>query len=452
MVTHTRQGEFDPERGASDADDPASMAAWLSAEDSEAGQVRQVLSAVPPTLAAAALGLLRSERAGDILRLLPVEQAGDLLRHLAPLRAAELLALLPSDERTDLLAAVDEHARDDIADLLPASMKAEVARLLRYPPDTAGGLMETEVLAKPGSAAVREVIDDLRINQKRYAALRVQYLYIVDDSGRLLGVAPLRDLLLAPEDALLERLTSPEPVSVRDTASTQELADLFDMHPYHGVPVVDENGVLLGTVSRADATESEQHQSEERYRRSQGIVGGEELRSMPVALRLRRRGAWLGVNLVLSLGGAAVIAVFQETLAKAVVVAAVLPIVSAASGNAAMQAAAVSVRELTLGVVRPRSWRRVLAQELAMAAMLAVLLGSAVAVLATMWGAGWMLGAAVGAGMALNVAAAVVIGALCPLVLRRWSIDPALASGPVTTTLADVSGFALTLAFVSWAH
>lgn len=441
--------EFNPEHGESELNDPARIAAWLARDDLRATQIRGVFSAVPSAIAADTLALLGVDRAADSVRLLPVEQAAGLLSHIPSPRAAQILAQLPSDERADVLAALEPPAREAIADLLPEPMRAEAARLLRYRPDTAGGLMETELIAKPGSTTVGEVISDLRANQQSYAELKVQYLYIVDDSRRLLGVAPLRDLVLAPEDAPLASFVTSRPVAVSDAASTQELADIFDLHPYQGVPVVDAQGTLLGTVNRADVLESEQHQSDERYRRSQGIVGGEELRSMPVVQRLRRRGAWLGVNFVLSLGGAAVIAAFQDTLAKAIVVAAVLPIISAASGNAAMQAAAVSVRELTLGVVRAAGWRRVLAQELPLAVMLAGLLGVTVGTLSALWGAGWTLGIAVGAAMAINGALAVVLGALCPLLLRRWKIDPALASGPVTTTLSDISGFALTLAFVT---
>ncbi len=451
MTTSHSNDRHDPDHDIAESGDPAQVAAWLSHTDLESASIRRVLSTVSTTVGAQALTSLDAARASGILLLLPPELAAALLVKIDPESAAGLLARLPSDERTDLLAAVGVPARERITACLPGTLKAESARLLRYPPSTAGGLMETELMAQPAAATVREVINDLRMNQQRYAGLGVQYLYIIDESRRLLGVAPLRDLLLAPEDALLGTLVRPEPISVSELTSTQELADLFDAHPYQGVPVVDAGGVLLGTVNRADVTESEHHQSEEQYRRSQGIVGGEELRSLPVGMRVRRRGVWLGVNLVLCLGGAGVIALFQETLANAIVVAAVLPIISATSGNAAMQAAAVSVRELTLGVLEIGGWRRVLVQELGLAAVLAAPLGAAVAGLATLWGAGYAVGLAVGLAMTINVAVAVVMGALCPLLLRRMGIDPALASGPVTTTLADVSGFALTLSFVTWA-
>ncbi|MBX3378491.1 MAG: magnesium transporter [Phycisphaeraceae bacterium] len=390
-------------------------------------------------------------RVREVLLWLPREQSGAILASIEPGRAAGVIAGLPSDERADLLAAIDEDPRAAIQALLPAAARRDAARLLAYPPDTAGGLMETEFVAYPAGASVRDAIRDLRSNQKKYSVIGVQYVYLLDEENRLFGVAPLRDLMLAAEDSLLSSLVTRTPATVRDTTSLHDVAATFDEHPFLALPVVDESGVMLGVISRADATEGEQEEAEDDYRLSQGIVGGEELRSMPVGIRLRRRSAWLGVNLLLCLGGAAIVAIHRDTLAKAIVVAAVLPVISATSGNAAMQAAAVTIRELTLGVIDPAAWRRVLAHELMLAALMALPLGCAVGLLSNLWGAPWTVGAAVGIAMALNAIIAIGIGATCPLLLRRLSVDPALASGPIATTLADVTGFALTLTLVAMA-
>ncbi|MGD9688136.1 MAG: magnesium transporter [Phycisphaerales bacterium] len=400
----------------------------------------RLISAVPDDAEARALVLW-----------LPPGQAAEIVSAMAPAHAARLLASLPSDERADLLAALEPDPRGAIQALLPDAARSDAARLLRYEPGTAGGLMETEFLAYPAESTVADAIRDLRTNREKYAAIGVQYVYIVDAQRRFVGVAPIRDLMLAPEHATLRAIVRGEPVSVRDGATTHELASAFDEHSYIALPVVDERGTLLGVVNRADATEREHEEAEDDFRVSLGIVGGEELRSMPVLTRFRRRSAWLGVNLLLCLGGAAIVAMHQQTIAKVIIVAAVLPVVSASSGNAAMQAAAVSIRELTLGVIEPGAWRRVLVHELSLAALLAIPLGVALAFLSRLWGADWTVGAAVGAAMALNSLIAIALGALCPLVLRRLSIDPALASGPIATTLADVSGFAITLTFVSLA-
>ncbi|MBX3390850.1 MAG: magnesium transporter [Phycisphaeraceae bacterium] len=394
-------------------------------------------------------GLTEDTRAREVLLWLPREQSGLILASIDPSNAARLVAELPSDERADILAAVEEERRAAIQAMLPVGVRHDAAKLLSYEPDTAGGLMETEFVAYSAKATVSDAIRDLRANQQKYAVIGVQYLYLLDEAGKLVGVAPIRDLMLAAEDSPLARLSVREPASVRDVATLHEVAAVFDEHPYLALPVVDGAGKMLGVVSRADATEGEQEEAEDDYRLSQGIVGGEELRSMPVGTRLRRRSAWLGVNLILCLGGAAIVAFNRDTIAKAIVVAAVLPVISATSGNAAMQAAAVSIRELTLGVIDPAAWRRVLMHELGLAGLIAVPLGGAVAVLSNLWGASWSIGAAVGTAMTLNAVIAIAIGAICPLLLRRLSVDPALASGPITTTLADVSGFALTLGLVA---
>lgn len=412
--------------------------------------VRSVFGPLSPESAAEAVAATADPaRASDIVLWLPVEHSAAILAELEPAYAGEILARVPSNERADLLQALSAPARDAIRSVLPSTERTEADRLLCYAPDVAGGLMETEFLSYPVHATIRDAIRDLRANQQRYAAINVQYIYIRDDAGRLVGVAPIRDLMLSAEEATLDTLIKRTPAALLDTQPLAEVAAAFDQHPFLALPVVNSSGVMLGVVSRADATEGEQEAAEDDYRVSQGIVGGDELRSMPVGVRVRRRGAWLGVNLLLCLGGAAVIAAHEGTIAKVLVVAAVLPVISATSGNAAMQAAAVTIREMTLGVIDKGAWRRVLLHELGLAALLAVPLGTAVAVLAALWGAGWAIGGVIGLAMALNTAIAVGVGSVCPMALRRFGIDPALASGPICTTLVDVSGFALTLTMLA---
>lgn len=449
MTAEERSSPVDDIREAAERGEHARAAELLATSELEPTDARALFGSMATNEFVSLLIRLEDPRARELLLWLAPEQAREALTAVPPPTASRWISGLPSDERADLLATLDEDIRSAIHEALPAAARADAARLLQYPPDTAGGLMETELLAYPASTTVREAIRDLRANRERYAAIGVQYVYVVNGQRRLLGVAAIRDLMLAPEELRLDALPRGEVVSVRDTATMQEIADEFYAHSYMGLPVVDGAGVLLGVVNRGDAFEAGQHQTEELYRVSQGIVGGEELRSMPVALRLRRRTAWLAVNLLLGLGGAAIVAIHQQTIAKALVVAAVLPLISATSGNAAMQAAAVSIRELTLGIIDPASWRRVLAVEAGLAVLMSLPLGLAVALLAQAWGAGRMIGVAVGLAMAANTLIAVGIGAICPLVLRRVGVDPALASGPVSTTLADVTGFLITLSLVS---
>lgn len=425
-------------------------AAQYEAADPHPDEVRAAFGLLTAPEAAAVIAAIKDDaKAREILLWLPQEQGASVAAQLEPAMAARLVAALPSDERADLLSAMEAEPRTAVHAALPAEIRADTARLLTYPADTAGGLMETEFLAYSAATTAADAIRDIRANRERYRSVSVQYLYVLDGARRPVGVAPMRDLLLAPSEETLGSLVKRDAVVVRDTATLQELADVFDEHGFLALPVVDSAGAMVGVLSRADLEEGETEEAEDRYRVSQGIVGGEELRSMPITRRLRRRAVWLGVNLLLCLAGAAVIARHGDTLAEAIVVAAVLPLISATSGNAAMQAAAVSIRELTLGVIDPRGWRRVLGKELTLAGLMAPPLGLAAALLARLWGADWKIGLAVGAGMAINAVIAVGIGAVCPLILRRVRVDPALASGPITTTLADVSGFTITLTLVA---
>lgn len=438
-----------PHMAVPSPDLPERDAAALLAEI-EPAEARHLFGEMSAEEGAGLLEKVDRPRAAEVLLWLSPELAGSLLAVMRPASAAAVLGALPSDERADLLGGIPEGPRREIQGLLPELQRNESERLLRYPPDSAGGLMETELMVFPAGTTVGDVLRDIRAHQERYARMGVQYLYIVDSERRLRGVAPIRALVLAPEGAPVESPARAEPVAVRDTAGTDEIADAFAEHPFVGLPVVDEQGRLLGVVNRADLREAIQLRAEEQFRLSQGIIGGEELRVMPLGLRFRRRAGWLGVNLLLCLAASAVVAANRETLARALVVAALLPVISATSGNAAMQAAAVSIRELSLGMIDTREWRRVLANEVGLAGMLAVLLGGAVGLLGMAWGAAPTVAAAAMLAMALNTVLAISIGGVLPLALRRLSIDPALASGPLSTTLADVSGFTLVFTLVMW--
>ena len=189
--------------------------------------------------------------------------------------------------------------------------------------------------------------------------------------------------------------------------------------------------------------------SEEALRASQGIVGGEELRSMPLLVRCGRRLSWLSVNIGLNVLAASVIALHQDTLEAVIALAVFLPIISDMSGCSGSQAMAVSMRELTLGVTRPRDLARVLLAEIKVGLVNGAALGALIGLVAWAWKGNPWLGAVVGAALAVNTVVAVCIGGAVPLALRRLGKDPALASGPILTTVTDMCGFFLVLTLAS---
>jgi len=257
----------------------------------------------------------------------------------------------------------------------------------------------------------------------------------------LSGVLRMRDLLLAPHDKTLDRLMIRGPLSVSADLSLESLADLFDEHGFLGVPVVDAERRPLGVVLRSAVDEAWSERRDSDLLKMQGIVGGEELRSFPLMTRARRRLAWLSVNIVLNLIAASVIAAYQDTLSTVIVLAVFLPIISDMSGCSGNQAVAVTMRELSLGLVRAEETLRVWLKEVSVGVINGTALGVMIGTVAWLWQGSPMLGAVVAVALALNTIIAVSIGGVIPLLLRRWGMDPAIASGPILTTVTDMCGF-----------
>ena len=419
-----------------------------------AGETARAFANLPRDAQRTALSLLAPGAGADVLESLPEAQSADLLDLLEPATAAAIMNELPSNKQADLLSLLAE----DRADVILANMEPEEARTARrlaaYPGDLAGGLMIAEFLHYPAHATVQDVANDIRAQSDRYARYDVQYAYVTARGGRLVGVLPLRNLLLSAATTPVRSLMIEKPRSVSAEATLDELRAFFEEPPFVGVPVVADRGTLVGVVRRADVREALEGRAESDHLKTQGIVGGEELRTMPVLLRSRRRLSWLSVNIVLNLIAASVIALYQETLQAVIALAVFLPIISDMSGCSGNQAVAVSMRELTLGLIRPMDAVRVWLKEASVGLLNGAALGGLIAAAAWAWKGNPYLGAVVGTAMAINTLVAVSLGGVVPLLLRRFRVDPALASGPILTTVTDMCGFALVLgiatAFLPW--
>lgn len=427
--------------------DPAACTAWI--DDAEMSEIVHAVSALPDDDRAQLMELLDPEYAAELVAILPTAQALEALEDIDADAAADIIEELPSDERADLIAALDQDDAAAIMDALEADVAGDVRKLAAYEEDVAGGLMVTEFIAFPETATVRDVLADVEENAERYATWNIQYSYVVDDAGRLRGTIPLRSLLLAKRSLPVSAIMIADPVRVLDTADMDSIREVFSEYNFLGFPVVNESGDLLGVLERSSVEEARQEEAEDLYRQSQGIVGGEELRSMPLLLRSRRRLMWLSANIVLNIVAASVIAFHQETLEAVIALAVFLPIISDMSGCSGNQAVAVSMRELTLGVTRPLDLFRVLRKECAIGIVNGIALGLLIGLVAFAWKQNLYLSLVVGGALALNTLIAVCIGGAVPLILKLMKTDPALAAGPILTTITDMCGFLIVLTLAS---
>lgn len=387
--------------------------------------------------------------AAILIEELPEVQAVDIIEDMDTSNAAAIMNEMMSNERADLMMELDEEDAEAILTEMNPTKAANLRKLIAYDYDTAGGLMITEFFRYRETLTVKEVIHDLKKNAEKYKYYLVRYIYVVNKKGNFFGVLQMQDLLMAKPNQLLSELVFKDVIVVNDMATLDEVKDLFETYDFYGFPVVNNENKLIGVLRRKSVLEAINERAAYEHLETQGIVGGDELRSMPVFLRSKRRLSWLSVNILLNIIAASVIAFYQETLQAVIALAVFLPIISDMSGCSGNQAVAVSMRELSLGTVKPGEALRVWFQEASVGLINGLVLGLLIGLAAYFWKGNVYLGLVVGGALAINTIVAVSIGGTVPLLLKKLKVDPALASGPILTTVTDMFGFFLALSFAS---
>ncbi len=446
MANETETYPWERMRSLADSGDGASLETYLSSlEPREA--VRAILR-LEPDAQAKVLTTLSPAEAADLIEDVPDEQAADIIENMQPKDAAEIVNEMMSDEQADLLAELKEDNAQAILEEMEVEEAEEARELARYADDVAGGLMITEffkfhegVTAGEALDKINEMAEDIDEHFKRYA-------YVVSPLDRVVGVIQVRDLVLSPRYKPVADVMVPS-LFVTDETPLSELKSFFDARPFAAVPVVDRRGRLLGIVRQSAVQTALSEQAERDMLRMQGIVGGDEIRDLPTVTRFRRRISWLSVNILLNIAAASVIALYIDTLSAVIALAVFLPIISDMSGCSGNQAVAVSMRELTLGIVKPFEVFRVWLKEISVGALNGLTLGILLGGVAWAWKGNPALGLVVGGALALNTMVAVSIGGTVPLLLKRFGVDPAVASGPILTTVTDICGFFLVLSFAT---
>ncbi|MCF7674703.1 MAG: magnesium transporter [Akkermansiaceae bacterium] len=394
--------------------------------------------------------ILGTADAAKLISHLAEAQAIEILEELPRPEAASILDSLPRTLAADLLRELhDEDAQEILAGITDEVVRGELERRMAYSEGCAGSLMLGGAVTFPVAASVGEVLADLGEHAEDYADRNVQYLYVVDEAGKLVGVLRLRDLVLSLRSKPVRELMLRDPLTVPDSMELEDLADLFEQNKFYGLPVVDADGRLLGVVPRDAVARETADEQADMFLQASGIVNGEEIRSMPLGERCVKRLAWLGPNTGLNLVAASVIAANEATLREVIALAVFLPIVSDMSGCSGNQAVAVSIRELTLGILRPGDYWRVVLKEGAVGMINGFVLGCVLGSIAALWKGNIALGLVVAAALMLNTILSVLLGGLVPLLLKRLKVDPALASGPILTTCTDMCGFFLVLSFAA---
>ncbi len=350
---------------------------------------------------------------------------------------AQALGELDSDDAVYLIEDLDAREQSEILSKLPAFERAALLRSLEFPEDSAGRIMQTDLIAVPPFWSVGQTVDFMRVADGLPETF--SELYVVDPTYHLIGTVPLAKLLRSKRPVLISDITETEIRPIEVDADQEEVARAFERYNLMSAPVVDTDRRLVGRITVDDVVEVIQEEAQEDIHRLGGV--GDESLSDTVGWIARSRLPWLMVNVLTALLAASVISLFDATIEQMVALAVLMPIVASMGGNAATQTMTVAVRALaTRDLGKVNAWR-VIGRESAVGLINGFVFGAIMATVAFFWFGSGMLGLVIAAAMMVNLLVAALVGILVPLALDALDIDPAIASPVFVTTMTDVVGF-----------
>ena len=395
--------------------------------------------------------LLDPGQGESLFELLEAREQCALLLGLSPAERQLWMRQLAPDDAADAVQAAEPGQREALLVALDAPTRREVSALLAYAEDEAGGLMSPRYVRLRPDMTVDEAVAYLR-RAARERVETIYYIYVLDAEQRLVGVASFRELFGAQPDAKVRDVMRSNVISVRDDLDQEAVANVIAENKLMAVPVLDAEGRIRGIVTVDDIVDVVREEATEDIQK----IGGTQALLAPylevgVIDLVKKRGGWLSVLLAGQLLTAATMSLFESELARAVVLSLFIPLVISSGGNAGSQASTLVIRAMAMQAVRLRDWWRVLRRELAAGLLLGMLLGGIALLSIALWPrsdtafAGHFL--AVGLTVAISLLWIVVWGAvtggMLPFMLERFGLDPASASGPLVTTLVDVTGLVI---------
>ena len=387
-------------------------------------EIAEVLQRHPVTTTVAVWERLSPDVGIRALEALDELQSLEVLRNIDPTRSAAMLAMRDEDARNRFLA------------LLPEKEADELRAILAYPADSAGALMDPRVMLLRADTTVREALVRIRAFRRR----ATRQLFVVDSDNRLEGQVDIQDVATASATTRLEEIQRPVSAVVNAVAPREEVVEILEQYKLTDLPVVDADGRLIGVVRYRNLVAAAEDEATVAMQTMVGVSKDERALSK-VSFAVRKRLPWLQINLLTAFLAAAVVGLFESTIAKYTALAVLLPVVAGQSGNTGAQALAVTMRGLALREIRIRQWPRVLFKEASTAFWNGLAVAATTALGVWIWSTSAGLAGVIGVSMILSMVIAGISGAAIPLLLTAARQDPAQSSSIVLTTVTDVAGF-----------
>ncbi len=412
-----------------------------------ASEIAILFESLPQEAQERIIGILPAELASEVISEMDAEfHPEKLLKNLNPERRSEIVEELDYDDATDIISQLPEEQQQEILEELDEEDALNIRSLLRYDEDTAGGLMNNQVIKINERLNKKEALDEIIRQSEEMEEFYT--INVIDDENTLIGIVSLKDIIKSRYTVRIKDLIKPDFVYVTAETDQEEVAKLISQYNLTSIPVVDDEMKLLGRITFDDVIDVLEEENTEDFLKISGVSEDEEL-SGNWKEAVKSRLPWLIINLGTAFLASSVIRYFDDTIVRIGILAGYMTMIAGMGGNAATQALAVTVRRISLNDLTDQQAYQAVLKEFTVGLINGAANGLIVFLFALFYDSNTMLGLVIFLAMTGNLVVAGITGASIPLLLKRMGIDPAIASSIIITTFTDIFGFLLILGLAS---
>ena len=393
-------------------------------------------------------GLLQVETASDVIMEIDEISRELIMEDISQDKLTQIVDDMESDDATDLISELPEEQAQQILREIDREDSEEVQELLKYDKETAGGIMQLELISVPQSVTVKDAIEQIRSSAGEVEDLH--NVFIVNGGKKLVGVLPLRKLILASPDGLVKSIMDAATINVTPEVDQEEVAEIFRKYDIVSLPVIDQEGTLLGRIVVDDVVDVIEKEDSEDIMKMAGIPEEELVYGSHILDISRARLPWLITNLFGGLLTGYLMWLFRITLHEVLALITFIPVITAMGGNVGIQSSSIMIRGFAVGRVDFNNLRRILFKEMKIGLIMGIACGIVAGCAAMLWHKDPLLGPIVALAMVTAITTAASMGTLIPAFFKKMNIDPAIAAGPFVTTANDIVGILIYLGIATF--
>jgi len=411
-----------------------------------AADVAHMLESTPPRARKVLWRLVDTENEGEVLQFLNEDLLKSFAEEMAPQELAAVVAGLDTDDLADIIGDLPDQITDEVLSSMNFQDRTRIEQALKYPEDTAGGLMNTDTIAVRPAVTIEVVLRYLRMQKE--IPKSTDSIYVVDTDDILVGTVQLTTLITSHPEQMVEGVVDEEIEAIPADLPDTDVASLFERHDLVSAPVVDQEGKLLGRITVDDVLDVIIEDADHSLMSMAGLDENDDTFA-PVLTSAKRRALWLGINLLTVIVAASFIGIFEKNIQTVATLAVLLPIVASMGGVAGTQSLTLVIRGMSIGHISNNNFRWLVFKELGVSLINGLVWALIIGFSAYFWynstnnysAQALGLGLSVGGAMMINLIAGTVFGAVLPMILTKLDIDPALSGGVILTTVTDLIGF-----------